>query len=250
MGCNLSLDSLSAAEACFIAASQLLYCEPDYEEVTAQVVSRQFESVPFAGDNPDVAKGLALMDAWCKEAAAVAAEAPEATEALAAAPAFRAEVDTLRREWLRLFVGLGTPEASCLESFYVEPNSHMFGKNTLAVREAYRAYGLQIERLHHEPDDHLGLMLGFVSRMIGAEADSLELGRSEDAAQAAADQETFLTEHILPWLPAWRYNVKRHAKTDYYRGCGDFVFGLCAAYAERFGISYDDDGERFVKKAR
>ncbi|MFR5093067.1 MAG: molecular chaperone [Adlercreutzia equolifaciens] len=70
----------------------------------------------------------------------------------------------VRREMAaRLFVGLGTPEASCQESFYVEPNSHMFGKNVIAVREAYRRHGLEIERLHREPD-HLGLMLGFLSR--------------------------------------------------------------------------------------
>ena len=95
------------------------------------------------------------------------ASADEAAARLVESPAFAEAVAELRREWLRLFVGLGTPEASCLESFYVEPNSHMFGKNVIAVREAYRRHGLEIERLHREPDDHLGLMLGFLSRLDG-----------------------------------------------------------------------------------
>ena len=70
------------------------------------------------------------------------ASADEAAARLVESPAFAEAVAELRREWLRLFVGLGTPEASCLESFYVEPNSHMFGKNVIAVREAYRRHGL------------------------------------------------------------------------------------------------------------
>ena len=73
---------------------------------------------------------------------------------------FDERVAALRREWLRLFVGAGTPDAPSWESFYRDPNSQLFSARTLEVREQYRRHGLQIERLHAEPDDHLGLMLG------------------------------------------------------------------------------------------
>ncbi|MEC4184587.1 molecular chaperone TorD family protein [Adlercreutzia sp. R21] len=250
MNIPLSFEDLAAAEVCFAVASRLLYDEPCATEVAAQVVDRQFSDAPFAGDNEFERRGLALLDGWCV-AVGGCADAPSATvEALIADSSFNDGVDELRREWLRLFVGLGAPEASCLESFYVEPNSHMFGKNTLAVRQAYRRHGLQVEKLHSEPDDHLGLMLGFLAYLMRAEGEAVAAA-DEAAADALADeQEQFLVDHVLPWLAAWRYAVGRHARTDYFRGVGDFVFGLVAHYAERFGIRFDEGAQAFKRAAR
>ena len=179
-------DTLAAAEVCFAVASQLLYLEPEIAPVAEQVASRQFASAPFGEGNDDERQGLHLLDGWCAVALNASevpeeASADEAAARLVESPAFAEAVAELRREWLRLFVGLGTPEASCLESFYVEPNSHMFGKNVIAVREAYRRHGLEIERLHREPDDHLGLMLGFLSRLMAEEREAVEAG-DKDAA--------------------------------------------------------------------
>ena len=215
-------DTLAAAEVCFAVASQLLYLEPEIAPVAEQVASRQFASAPFGDD--------------------------EAAARLVESPAFAEAVAELRREWLRLFVGLGTPEASCLESFYVEPNSHMFGKNVIAVREAYRRHGLEIERLHREPDDHLGLMLGFLSRLMAEEREAVEAGDMQQGAALADEQDAFLTEHVLPWLAPWRYAVEKYARTDYYRGVGAFVFGLIACYAERFGIRFDGKASAFKRR--
>lgn len=258
MNTPLSFEDLAAAEVCLAVASRLLYDEPCATEVAAQVVDRQFSDAPFAGDNSFAREGLASLDAWCVEALAAAhadgfvetgdVEADCVT--LAVNDAFAERVAVLRREWLRLFVGLGTPEASCLESFYVEPNSHMFGKNTLAVRQAYRRRGLQVEKLHSEPDDHLGLMLGFLTHLMRAEGDAL--GSCDEAAAGALadEQEQFLVDHVLPWLAAWRYAVEKHARTDYFRGVGDFIFGLVAFYAGRFGIWFDEEAQAFKRAVR
>ena len=196
MNAPYNQDVLAAAEACFAQASQLLYCEPDAEVVADQVAERPFQNAPFGMDDADVREGMALMDAWC-----VAAAADEA--------GFDERVAALRREWLRLFVGAGTPDAPSWESFYRDPNSQLFSARTLEVREQYRRHGLQIERLHAEPDDHLGLMLGFVGHLIGLEAEALAVGDGAAAGEAADEQESFLVEHVLPWLAAWRYSMRR-----------------------------------------
>ena len=235
MNAPYNQDVLAAAEACFAQASQLLYCEPDAEVVADQVAERPFQNAPFGMDDADVCEGMALMDAWC-----VAAAADEA--------GFDERVAALRREWLRLFVGAGTPDAPSWESFYRDPNSQLFSARTLEVREQYRRHGLQIERLHAEPDDHLGLMLGFVGHLIGLEAKALAVGDDAAAGEAADEQESFLVEHVLPWLAAWRYSVDAHASSDYFRGTGAFVFGLCARYAQRFGVAFDREGQVFKRK--
>ena len=53
---------------------------------------------------------------------------------------------------------------------------------------------------------------------------------------------------MLPWLAAWRYSVDAHASSDYFRGTGAFVFGLCARYAQRFGVAFDREGQVFKRK--
>lgn len=120
MNAPYNQDVLAAAEACFAQASQLLYCEPDAEVVADQVAERPFQNAPFGMDDADVREGMALMDAWC-----VAAAADEA--------GFDERVAALRREWLRLFVGAGTPDAPSWESFYRDPNSQLFSARTLEV---------------------------------------------------------------------------------------------------------------------
>lgn len=240
-------NQLAAVEACFTQASRLLYCEPDVKDVAAQVRERLFASMPYGMDNGVARRGLALMDAWCVQAAGGSQVAGDPQAADAAGP-FGERVAALKREWFRLFVGAGAPDAPCWESFYVEPNSQLFGTCTLDVRAAYRRHGLQIERLHSEPDDHLGLMLGFLAHLAGAEADALAVGDQDAARAACAEQEEFLAGHVLPWLAVWRYAVDKHATSDYFRGASELVFGLCACYASRFGIAFDEE-QRVFKRA-
>ena len=262
----LSPASLSGAQVCFAVASHLLYVEPTAEDLALSVAADQFARAPFAVDDPIAAEGLAFMARWCAHARAAAAaemgeaslarpcadddEAAQARQArlLTESAAFIEAVGDVRREWLRLFAGVGAPEASCLESFYVEPNRHMFGECTLAVRAIYRRHGLQIEQVHREPDDHLGLMLGFVSHLIGEEEAARAAGDEAKAEALALEQDRFLADHVLPWLAVWRYGVARHATSDYFRGAGDFVFGLVACYVRRFAIIFDGEAQAFKRK--
>ena len=141
--------------------------------------------------------------------------------------------------------GMALMDAWCVAAAADEAG---FDARTLEVREQYRRHGLQIERLYAEPDDHLGLMLGFVGHLIGLEAEALAVGDDAAAGEAADEQESFLVEHVLPWLAAWRYSVDAHASSDYFRGAGAFVFGLCARYAQRFGVAFDREGQVFKRK--
>lgn len=247
----MNCDELAAAEVCFVVASDLLYLEPAIESVVGQMESRQFEEAPYASGNPAVREGLSLLDKWCSDALAAAqAELGEgiAETPLAESAELKERVGALRREWLRLFIGLGEPEAPCSESFYIDPNRSIFTKTTLEVREAYRRHGLQVERLNREPDDHLGLMLGFLSRLMDEESQARAAGDNTAADALADEQERFMVVHVLPWISVWRYNVKKNATSDYFRGVGEFVFGLVACYAERFGIRYDEESQSFKKR--
>ena len=65
----------------------------------------------------------------------------------------------------------------------------MFGPTTLEVREAYRAWGVQVPGQGSVPDDHLGFELLFLAHVLG-EAERAMAGEDEDAdASAAASAE-------------------------------------------------------------
>lgn len=228
------IDVLSGAEVCFLMASTLIYQEPTVEGVAEQRNDKTFMSAPFAMDNEAVKKGLSLMEGWCEAAPTDAA-------------AFDEAVSDLKREWFRLFVGAGTPDAPSWEGYYIDPNSQIMGRTTLAVRRWYQKYGLQIENINKEPDDNLGLMLGFLAHLIGCQADALTEDDNEKAVEISADVEAFLADHILPWITTWHYDVEKHAASDYFRGVGDLIFGFCEAVAAWFNISFDANTNSFKR---
>ena len=244
---TMTIDELLDAQACFAVASRLLYAEPEAAALAYQIAERQFSDVPYGDTRSEMTRAANALDAWCERNLQTwgFTDIPDATS-LMTHEGFRDTLGALQREWLRLFAGVGAPLASCLESFYVEPHGHMFAPCTLEVRKAYARHGLQIEKLNNEPDDHLGLMLGFVSYLIGKEAAAAEEGNIDAAEALAGEEKVFMATHIFPWLAAWHYNVGKHATSEYYRQVGNFVFWLCATFGSRFRIIYDADKRCFV----
>lgn len=112
-------------------------------------------------------------------------------------------VEAAEQDYLKLFVGVGTPLAPPWESAWASDARLIFQRETLDVRYWYRDAGLQIARLHHEPDDHLGLELEFVGML-------LERGDGDAAAAFAA-------AHPRAWVARWNAAVQDCAETPFYR---------------------------------
>ncbi len=234
-----------AAQVCFALASQLIYREPNEEQINQYIEHDVFAAAPFGIDNVSVVSGLEKLKAWCDKAAAEKAE----SQTEADNTAFYEEVSSLKNEWLYLFIGYGTPKAPSWEAYYRDLNSPLMGPKTLEVRAWYREYGLEIENLYKEPDDNLGLMLGFLSELLSLEADALCEADTAKATDLATAQKDFLSDHILPWLAAWHYKVREYARSDYYKGVGELVFGFSEELAKRYGISFNEEKEAFVYTA-
>ncbi len=226
--------TLQGARAAFGLAAGLVNQEPTEEWVRSCIDDQLFAAAPFGESDPAVREGLALLSRWCDGARLAIVESTAA----------------IKREWLRLFIGLGAPEAPVWESHYTEPNSIMFGRSTLEVRAVYREWGLEFERRQHEPDDALGIMLAFCSCLMDRELKALEVSDTSAATKAASASKNFMVQHMLPWVSAWRFLVRNHAKTDYYRGVGELVFGFERAYVRRFGIVCNEENGTFSYAAR
>lgn len=219
-------EELQGAQVAFSLAARLVSCEPDEAWLARCIEERPFTAAPFGEEDAAVSRGLCALDEWCVESAENASDAACAVQ----------------REWLRLLAGCGEPEAPIVESYYTDPSKKLFSQATVDVRRRYRAWGLEFVRRESEPDDSLGLMLAFCAHLI---AEELKAKGSGDASRAREAQRSLLADHLLPWASAWRFLMGSHAKTKYYQGVGELVFGLQRAYAARFDIAFNAESGSF-----
>ena len=104
------------------------------------------------------------------------------------------------------------------------------------MRHIYARHGFEPARKNREPDDDLGIMLGFLGQLAGGAATAESLSNADAGLCARKDTRELLERHILPWIGVWRDRVVAKAHTSFYRGVGIFVFGLVHSYAEGLGV--------------
>lgn len=231
---EMNEEQLETASVAFAMAAQFVGAEPSCEWLKSCRADDLFDEAPFASEDEGVARGLSLMRSYVRGLGE-----DEVSEAAAA----------LGREWLRLFVGVGAPDAPVWESFYVEANSPMMSKATLEVRSLFQKYDISLARQGSEPDDALGPMLAFCSHVQHCEVAALQEGLQEEADVCRGDLDSFISQHLLPWIAAWKSLVEEYASSDYFRGVGLFVFGLLRCYVRRFAIRWDEAQGRFMRAA-
>lgn len=150
----------------------------------------------------------------------------------------------LRADHTRLFIGPGKPIAPPWESVYFNEDRMIFQKQTVQVRNWFRRFGLEAEKVYQEPDDHIGLELSFLAALakIGLEAlEEKDEARFEELLQAQKD---FLFEHPLQWVKTWSDLVVERAQTDYYRGLAKMIHGTLLALAATFDVKVPQESAR------
>jgi TorA maturation chaperone TorD len=215
-----SCQVLAGQALVFGLLGKALYAYPDRAWLQSLAQERVFDDVPFAGEHPDVVKGLELLGAWTN----------------ASQPGLTSEMfDALQADYMRLFVGPGEVEAPPWESVYFHDEPLLFQEETLRVREWYARFGLQAELLHSEPDDHVGLELAFLAHLAGLGVSACENGETENLRWLTEAQQEFTAEHPGKWMASWCDRVCKHARTDFYRGIALASKGAVAALGATSG---------------
>lgn len=122
--------------------------------------------------------------------------------------AFKVEA---KRDYTYLFRMVSASHTSPYESVYRTDDRTLFGPTTLEVREAYRAWSVQMPCLGSTPDDHIGFEFAFLAHLFGV---VVEKG---DAVRACVDARAFLSDHLLVFAPVYFANVQARAKEPFYR---------------------------------
>lgn len=165
---------------------------------------------------------------------AVAAEAAADLHDLLASADERGRRDfetAAKRDYTYLFYMVGASRTSPFESVYRTDDRTMFGPTTLEVREAYRAWGVQVPDFGSTPDDHLGYEFAFLAHLLGAAADAQDASEDGISKRALADARAFLSDHVLVFSRVYLENVKSQAKEPFYRHIAGIAEATIASLA-------------------
>ncbi|MCL1798905.1 MAG: molecular chaperone TorD family protein [Eggerthellaceae bacterium] len=166
-----------------------------------------FEELPLTVDDEGFRQGAALLADWNRSLGGRLDE--DSYHKLVADNTF-------------LFAGLQEMSVPPWESFYFNKERMIFQKETMEVRNWYRKHGFQSSKLNHEPDDHIGLELLFIARLLET--------CDEDPA-ALDDARAFAVGHPVKWAHLWAARVLEHAQTDLYRGLARVIPPSLRAFA-------------------
>lgn len=139
-----------------------------------------------------------------------------------------AEVERCRVAYNRAVAGLGARRTSHpWESAYTSSKKLLMQRETLAVREVYRAFGYLPEMYRQVPDDHLSLECAFLAALAQRSVAALEAGDDATASMLAEGQRAFLEGHLLKWIDAYAADLHADVPDTLY----DMAATALAAYA-------------------
>lgn len=192
----------------FLSTSFLL--SPTSTQITTVIQQRLFEEFPLDLDNQDAINGLELLSSWALEN-----ENSDPEEIC----------KELLQDYNTLFIGPGHLLAPPWESVYLTEEKLTFGDPTLEVRAFYLRHGLGYYRKNSEPDDHFGLEMEFMARLISRQKQAQS---KQEEQYLVREQIAFLQDHILKWLNDFTDDVYQHSKTKYYQGLALLAKGFLA----------------------
>lgn len=203
----------------FLSKAFRLY--PDKEWLQSLAVGNVFSETPLKDAHPSVELALFTLQGWSdRNENGISNE----------------QFTQLKEDYVRMFIGLDEILAPPWESVYFNRDRMVFQEQTIQVRKWYRRFGLETQKLHKEPDDHIGLEMSFLSYLSGAALQALEENQQNRFEQLLDNQEQFLTEHLLNWGPHWCSLVKKNARTDFYQGLAVLTDGTLLTLADYYKV--------------
>ncbi len=134
----------------------------------------------------------------------------------------------LIRDHRRLFASDGLRLAIPIESAYIlDQINHDSAKK---AREFYDSYGWKSRPGEKAPDDHLGIELLFLTKLIDK---YIQLDDEPCCVEMKKEIRRFIDEHIITWLDEWNEKVQENSLTVYYKGVGNLVL---ACTEDLYGI--------------
>lgn len=159
------------------------------------------------------------------------------------------DLETMRVDYAKLFVGPFEVLAPPYGSSYLDDADRVVTDSTADVREQYREEGLDIGM--DEPADHVAAELEFACILALSEAEAIETGDYETAATYARRRYEFLSEHLGRWVSELADNIRNQAETEFYRRLADETQSFVESDGTQLAgkVEQLDDAETDVEEA-
>lgn len=157
---------------------------------------------------------------------------PPTTELLAAAADMLpdlpiAPLDELHQAYTRLLVGPGRFYAPPYASIYMQSNFNskpeLWGSEATRVEAIYRERGLEIAPGRSRLPDHLAFELQFMQHLCAQEANARGRGDNEEADGWRDQQQAFLRDHLIAWLPRFVVRISEVKAHPFYLALADLM---------------------------
>lgn len=126
------------------------------------------------------------------------------------------DLDELRLDHARLFVGPFALAAPPFGSVYLEGRRTLMGASTQDARKIYREAGLDMAVDFNNPPDHIIAELEFVAYLYSA----LQSADADAACTLHSLQRRFLQDHLGAWVEPFTRQMEQGAETTFYRLLG------------------------------
>ena len=130
------------------------------------------------------------------------------------APALK-NIQALRIDYSKLFVGPYKLLAPPYGSVYLENTTRVMGDSTLDVKNRYGKEGLQVDL--KEAPDHIAIELEFMYYLISKEIEAALMSDAVSTAVYLEKQKDFLETHLSIWVSDLASNIAANAETVFYR---------------------------------
>lgn len=194
---------LQIRETVYSFLSTTFFNIPTKENIKLIIEQNLFKEFPLEIDREDFQRAMDLLISWAEESSTAE---------------FHEVIHSLQQDYTSLFIGPGHLLAPPWESVYLTEEKLTFGEPTFKVREFYLQHGLQYVRKNSEPDDHFGLEMEFMSRLIAKQRECLDAGENKEAELLEHVQFSFLQEHTMKWLNEFTGNIMSQANSSYFQG--------------------------------
>ena len=127
------------------------------------------------------------------------------------------DLEMLRIEYTRLFIGPYSLPAAPYGSVYTENERKVMGDSSMDAKKRYQSFGLDISNSIKEVPDHIAVELEFMFFLIYKEIESIKANDPEQAQEILYHQKSFLNDHLNMWVPDFTDCVIEHTGTEFYR---------------------------------
>jgi TorA maturation chaperone TorD len=125
------------------------------------------------------------------------------------------DIDSLIKDYTKLFVGPYGILAPPYGSLYLEDSDRVMGSSTLDAIRCYKEEGLDV--CLKEAPDHIAIELEYMYFLIFKELEATKNNDFESVSQYQEKQRTFLNNHLGAWIPDFTDKIEANAQTEFYK---------------------------------